>query len=122
MQSFSKGVIIILSILAHYAVFMDSRCSCLISRGRVGCIMKKPYQKPRLVVEYYSLTQSISSCASIKINAVDANCVLKDPDSTNEMINWAHRRGFLDPCVIDMSGYKSDSICYHTSINAAFTS
>jgi hypothetical protein len=84
--------------------------------------MKKPYLKPMLAVEYYSLTQSISSCAGIKISAVDSDCVLRDPDSTNEMKNWAHRYGFLDPCEIDMSGYKSDSICYHTSINAAFTS
>lgn len=85
--------------------------------------MKKPYHKPMLAVEHYSLTQSISSCVGIKINSVNAECVLTDPDSTNEMKNWAHRNGFLsNACGIDMSGYKSDTICYHTSINAAFTS
>lgn len=85
--------------------------------------MKKPYHKPMLAVEHYSLTQSISSCVGIKINYANGDCVLRDPDSTNEMRNWAYRNGFLSyVCQIDMSGYKSDTICYHTSINAAFTS
>lgn len=85
--------------------------------------MKKPYEKPMIAIEYYSLTQSISSCSGIKINFINADCVLKDPDSTNEMKNWAYRFGFLsDACRIDMSGYKSDTVCYHTSINPAFTS
>ena len=76
-----------------------------------------------LAVEYYSLTQSISSCVGIKINFADAVCVLRDPDSTNEMRNWARRTGFLSTsCTIDMSGYQGDTVCYHTSINAAFTS
>ena len=85
--------------------------------------MKKPYHKPMLAVEHYSLTQSISSCVGIKINAVNAECVRNDPDSTNMMKNWADRNGFLsDACKIDMSGYQGDTVCYHTSINAAFTS
>ena len=85
--------------------------------------MKKPYLKPLVAVEYYSLTQSISSCTNIKINFLDADCVLKDLDSTNDMRNWAYRRGFIgDECVIDMTGYNSDSVCYHTNINSAFTS
>jgi hypothetical protein len=87
--------------------------------------MKKPYQKPMLAIEYFSLTQSISACVGIKINAVDPACVLNDPDSPNDMKNWARRNGFLsnvDACTIDMSGYRNDTMCYHTSINAAFTS
>lgn len=85
--------------------------------------MKKPYEKPMLAVEYYSLTQSVAHCNAIKISAVSSQCVLNDPDSTNEMRNWAYRNGFISgSCNIDMSGYKSDTICYHTSTNAAFTS
>ena len=85
--------------------------------------MKKPYLKPLVAVEYFSLTQSISSCVNIRINFIDSRCVLNDPGATNEMRNWAFRKGFLgDACVIDMSGYQSDSICYHTNINSAFTS
>ena len=83
--------------------------------------MKKPYQKPLLAVEHYSLTQSIASCSGIKINFLDSECVIKDTDSTNMMLNWAYRGGFLD-CEIDMSGYQYDGVCYHTSVNAAFTS
>ena len=76
-----------------------------------------------LAVEHYSLTQSISSCVGIKINYVDSECVLRDPDSTNKMKNWAKRFGFLsDTCKIDMSGYQEEGFCYHTSINAAFNS
>lgn len=84
--------------------------------------MKKPYQKPLLAVEHYSLTQSVSSCTGIKINFVDALCVLRDPHATNTMKNWAQRNGFLSSCPRDLSGDKYDSICYHTSINAAFSS
>lgn len=87
-----------------------------------GCIMKKQYQKPMAAVEQYSLTQTISSCAGIKINAVSAECVLRDPDSTNAMVNWAHRGGFLGGCQRDLSGFQFDGVCYHTSINAAFSS
>lgn len=85
--------------------------------------MKKPYLKPLIAVEYYSLTQSISSCSAIKINFLNRDCVMRDPDATNDMRNWAFRGGFLDTsCVIDMSGYRTDSICYHTNVNAAFIS
>ena len=84
--------------------------------------MKKQYQKPMVAVEHYLLTQSISSCSGIKINSVNTDCVLGDPDSTNAMINWAHHNGFLGPCQRDLSGYQFDGVCYHTSVNAAFSS
>lgn len=84
--------------------------------------MKKPYQKPLLAVERYCLTQSISSCVGLKINSVDAECVKNDPDSTNMMLNLAHRNGFLAGCAIDVSGHRYEGICYHTNVNAAFTS
>lgn len=85
--------------------------------------MKKPYERPLVAVEQYSLTQTVSSCVNIKINSTNAQCVIMDPDSTNMMRNLAHRGGFLGTsCVIDMSGFKYDGVCYHTNINAAFTS
>lgn len=84
--------------------------------------MKKQYQKPMLSVEFYALTQSVSSCNGISINAVNSTCVLEDPDSTNMMINWASHGGFLSPCLRNLSGYQYDGVCYHTSINAAFSS
>ena len=89
---------------------------------KVGCLMKKPYQKPMIAVEYYSLTQAVASCSGVKINFSDSECVRNDPDSTNTMRNWAMRNGFLNPCIINLSGYQNDLVCYHTSVNAAFTS
>lgn len=73
-------------------------------------------------MENYYLTQSISSCVGIKINSVDAVCVKSDPQSTNIMLNWAYRGGFLTGCTMDLTSSGYDNICYHTSINAAFTS
>lgn len=85
--------------------------------------MKKPYEKPLLAVEQYSLTQSISSCENIKINSVSSGCVIADPDSTLAMRNLAHRNGFLGTaCAIDLSGLMYDGVCYHTNVNSAFTS
>lgn len=84
--------------------------------------MKKQYQKPLLVVEHYSLTQTVASCSGIKINVASRECVLADPDSTNMMINLAYRNGFLNPCDTNLSGTRYDGVCYHTNINAAFSS
>lgn len=84
--------------------------------------MKKQYQKPMLSVENYALTQSVSACSGIRINSLDTQCVIMDPDSTNAMRNWAERGGFLVDCIRDLSGDKYDSVCYHTNINAAFSS
>lgn len=85
--------------------------------------MKKPYEKPLLAVEQYSLTQSISACANIKINSVNSACVIADPDSTLAMRNLAHRNGFLgSTCAMDLTGRTYDGVCYHTNVNSAFTS
>lgn len=95
--------------------------------------MKKQYQKPAFLVEYYTLTQSIAGCGGIKIGFADSNCVEKDPDATNEMKDWAAVGGFITStvsgkpsCTMDLSGYVEgsfdDLICYFTSINSAFNS
>lgn len=85
--------------------------------------MKKPYEKPILAVEYYQLTQAIASCAT-KIGLYDSNCVLKDPDSTSQMkefaaIGWFNA-GYCMESASGMDGF--DSICYHTNLNTAFSS
>lgn len=95
--------------------------------------MKKKYQKPAFMVEYYTLTQSIASCGGIKIGFADSACVENDPDSTHEMKDWAGVGGFIKSsvsdkgsCSMDLSGYvegsMDDLMCYFTSINAAFIS
>lgn len=91
--------------------------------------MKKQYEKPMLAVERYELTQAIAGCSGIKITSSGIpgrEDVLKDPDSTNAMKNWARINGFLEGganCVIILNGRTDvDGVCYHTNANAAFVS
>ena len=86
--------------------------------------MKKQYVKPMIAVEYYELTQAIASCAT-KIGFLSSDCVKNDPDATNQMKDLAWSGFFVDSNNCDsypegMDAY--DSICYHTSANAAFNS
>lgn len=91
--------------------------------------MKKTYTKPLLAVEHYELTQTIASCAT-KIGFFDSACVLSDPQSTNQMKDFAKIGFFAQSTIADkgscsmtaqgMDGF--DSICYHTNINTAFNS
>ena len=99
------------------------------SEGQVES-MKKSYEKPMLCVERYSLSQSIVACSGIKIYSSSGtpgkSDVLKDPDSTYYMIDWANKGGFLADgagCAIKLNGYTDrDGVCYHTNANAAFNS
>lgn len=93
--------------------------------------MKKTYQKPMFMVEYYTLTQAIASCGGIKIGFTSASCVKSDPHSTNVMRDWANVGGFIDTtgedaCSVNLTGYTEGSVddmmCYFTSMNAAFNS
>ena len=86
--------------------------------------MKMKYEKPMLAVEYYELTQSIAACVT-NIGFMSAECVQNDDDATDQMKNLAWSGFFTDTinCALsadEMDGY--DSICYHTNINAAFSS
>ncbi len=91
--------------------------------------MKKPYEKPTLCVEDYKLTQAVSVCSGIKIfseNIPGNQDVKNDPDATNAMLDWVRIGGFLDgglDCLVPLDGFVEDSgVCYHTNMNAAFTS
>ena len=86
--------------------------------------MKKQYVKPMLVAEHFTLTQSIASCAT-KIGLSGSQCVINDPDATNQMKDLAYSGFFTGANVCDIYGVNMDgydSICYHTNINATFTS
>ena len=86
--------------------------------------MKKTYIKPLLAVEHYELTQTVASCTGMKIGFSSSECVLKDPDSTNQMKDFAKIGFFLGgSCTIFANGMsEKDGICYHTNTNAAFNS
>lgn len=86
--------------------------------------MKKKYVSPMVSLERYELTQTIAGCQT-KIGFLDSECVIKDPDSTNQMKDLAYSDYFADSnnCVEVPTGMdKYDSICYHTNANAAFNS
>lgn len=82
------------------------------------------YEKPMAAVEFYSLSQSIAAC-TIRISYLDNNCVIKDSDTPVETrsIAYVKRHLFSIECQQNatlMDG--NDSICYHTQVNAMFTS
>lgn len=87
-------------------------------------IVRKPYEKPMIAIEYYELTQTIASCAT-KIGFLNSECVKNDPDATPQMKDFAYSGWFTEAgnCAsfaVGMDGF--DSICYHTNANAAFNS
>jgi hypothetical protein len=86
--------------------------------------MKKTYQKPMVAVEFYKLSQSIASC-SIKINLLNNQCVVNDPDTPVEMrsLAYAYPEYFSSDCYTHYHNIQSDDpMCYHTQANATFTS
>lgn len=85
------------------------------------------YEKPIVLIEHYALTQTIAACTGIKIlspsGIVTSADVMKNPDSTIIMKTFARQGGFLGGCEWNLTGETgNDGICYHTNINAAFTS
>ncbi|MGM9523803.1 MAG: hypothetical protein ACI3VU_05265 [Faecousia sp.] len=86
--------------------------------------MKRAYQKPHLEIESFVLTQQITSCSYLKIGFSDKACVENDTDSTEKMMRLALTGVFSDGCELPpiFAPEGDDGICYHTSINMAFTS
>ena len=85
--------------------------------------MKKKYEAPKISIEYFELTQSIATCSK-KIGFLDSECVMKDPDSTDQMRELADV-GFFNTGKCDMAAEgmeENNGICYHTNLNAAFNS
>lgn len=86
--------------------------------------MKMEYQKPQAAVEFYQLSQSIAACA-IKINLVNNACVVNDNDTPEEMRGFAFALPayFSTGCeIVCTNNPDYDGICYHTQLNATFTS
>ena len=85
--------------------------------------MKKHYQRPMLMVEFFAVAQRLSNC-SLSIGYNDAGCVLNDDDSTLMMKDLA-MQGFFsgENCMMHPIGTETeDGICYHVSVNLAFSS
>ena len=75
-------------------------------------------------VEFYKLSQSIASCA-IKINSLSNLCVVMDDDSPEEMrsVAFDYPDYFSTECaIVCTNNPEYDGLCYHTQVNASFTS
>lgn len=81
----------------------------------------KTYTKPAVLVERFSLTESLANCNAMRLNFMDPNCVLKSSDATVEMKGLAMRGFFMTSggCPEQAS---DGAICFLTSANMAFTS
>lgn len=84
---------------------------------------KRAYTKPALLVEHFSLTQALTSCA-VMIGFQDPVCVFLDTDSTPDLKDLAMIGYFADSnCTKFINGTeKEDQLCYHTSTNMIFSS
>lgn len=84
----------------------------------------KKYEKPAVLVERFSLSESLASCSTYRVNFLDANCVTAREDSLPPEMIYLATSGYF------MSGYGCEpdkrptdgAVCYFTSTNMAFTS
>lgn len=82
------------------------------------------YEKPMAAVEHYALSQSIAAC-TIRISYLSSTCVIQDPDTPTETRSFAYiyRNYFSIDCTTNATIMQgNDSLCYHTQVNAMFTS
>lgn len=76
-----------------------------------------------MLVERFDLTQCLSNC-SLLIGFTNSACVLKDTDSTIAMRNMA-LAGYFAAHACEWYPQNQDfedGVCYHTSVNLAFSS
>lgn len=84
---------------------------------------KRTYTKPVLLMEHFTPTQTLTSCA-VMIGFQDPICVLTDADSTPDLKDLAMFGYFADnACTKFINGTeREDQLCYHTSTNMIFSS
>ena len=86
----------------------------------------KKYEKPAVLVERFSLSESLANCGAYRVNFLDSNCVLGRQDSLPpEMVYLAQSGYFMsgNGCDKDLRQQATEgAVCYFTSTNMAFTS
>ena len=85
--------------------------------------MKKAYSKPIVLMESFGITQMLSSC-TLRIGFRDSDCVLNDENATFDMWDLA-ANGYFSAGACSWYPQNSDfeeGVCYHTSVNLAFSS
>lgn len=84
----------------------------------------KKYKKPAVLVERFSLSESLANCSTYRVNFMDTKCVLDRQDSLPpDMIYLASNGYFMSGSGCDINKRPTDgAVCYYTSTNMAFTS
>lgn len=84
----------------------------------------KKYEKPAVLVERFSLSESLANCSTYRVNFLDANCVAARQDSLPpEMVFLAASGYFMSGDGCRPENRPTDgAVCYFTSTNMAFTS
>lgn len=80
----------------------------------------KKYEKPAVLVERFSLSETLASCNTYRVNFKSDQCIL-DSDCPKEWKELAMNFYFMDGYCV---GPQPDegAVCYITSANMAFTS
>lgn len=81
----------------------------------------KTYTKPAVLVECFSVTESLANCNAMRLNFMDPNCVLKSPNATDEMKGLAQIGYFMTSGGCPQQA-SDGALCFLTSTNMAFTS
>ncbi len=85
--------------------------------------MKKPYQKPVIMIENFTLSDYIAACGSVINLTAGCSNVIKDNGEAEFFMSYG---GFNDSCELKISDYEDEfGICYHTpqdSVSVVFNS
>lgn len=90
---------------------------------RIKIFMKKAYAKPMLLVERFELTQRLTNC-SVMIGFQNEGCVIDDDDASWHMKDLALMGYFQAGACADYPKHSDadQGMCWHTSVNLAFSS
>lgn len=81
----------------------------------------KTYTKPAVLVERFSVTESLANCNAMRLNFMDTKCVLDSPNATDEMKGLALMGFFMTSGGCPQQA-TDGALCFITSANMAFTS
>ena len=81
----------------------------------------KTYTKPIVLVERFSLSETLASCNTYRVNLKDAQCIL-DSGCPDEWKVLAMTGYFMDGYCRPGMQPDEGAVCYITSANMAFTS
>lgn len=81
----------------------------------------KTYTKPIVLVERFSLSETLASCNTYRVNFKDAQCIL-DSDCPDKWKEFAIGGYFMNGYCGEGQQPDEGAVCYLTMANMAFTS